>query len=278
MGVVAHATPFHVAPLLHTASTLSDVQRAPALALIAAPAATHAVVLSVLSARRTASVEAPAAATLKMLSPAQAAGCTPTQRRSGSDHAEPCAHIATTYLPCDADGVDETVGEPVGLGVNEGDGDGGAHAVLGPLVIARTTLLTSSDTYMVPVTASMAIDFGVYMSADEAGPPSPVKPAVPVEEPAACTIVPLGKTLCTLLYDESTTKRLSHESIAMPVGYFRAAAVASPPYIALPVGEFIYVPMTREMIPVVMFTMRTTNAPDSTMYKLPALSRANALG
>ncbi len=151
VGVVAHATPFHDAPLLHTASALSDVQRIPALAFATAPAAAHAAALSVVPPNRcTARVAAPTDATVKMLSPAHDAGCMPTQRCSEIDHAEPGAHSATAKLlrktALDADGVAETVGDVVGVGDTEGVGDGGAHAVFGPLAIARTTLLVDSET------------------------------------------------------------------------------------------------------------------------------------
>ncbi len=153
VGVVVHATPFHDVPLRHTASQLSAVQRAPALAFVTPPAASHASALSVVPPNRcTARVAAPTVATVKMLSPAHDAGCTPTQRRSGRDHAEPGAHSATakllptTALDADGLGVAETVSDAVGVGDTEGVDDGGTHAVLTPLAIARTTLLVSSAT------------------------------------------------------------------------------------------------------------------------------------
>ena len=72
-------------------------------------------------------------------------------------------------------------------------------------------------------------------------------------------------------------KRLPQPSNAMPVGNFSCAAVAGMPYVAL--GALPPVtPATREITPVVTFTMRTTKALLSTMYTLPAPSTARAPG
>jgi len=82
-----------------------------------------------------------------------------------------------------------------------------------------------SAKYIVPE-ESTAIPTGWFIFADNAGPASPVKPAV--VPPAIVVMIPLVLTTRIRLFEESAIYRLPLESNAMPSGPLNFADVACP--------------------------------------------------
>ncbi len=105
-----------------------------------------------------------------------------------------------------------------------------------------------------------------------AGPPSPLKPDVPI--PATVEMNPLRSTIRTRALRRSAIKRLPALSNAMPVGFCSCALVARPPS---PLNPGVPVPATVVMTPLV-FTIRTRALRRSAIKRLPALSNAIPVG
>src|ERR1039457_3865884 len=118
---------------------------------------------------------------------------------------------------------------------------------------------------------STATSLGWFSSAAVAGPPSPLKPAVPL--PATVLIVPAAVTFRMRLLP-SAMKRLPALSTAMPAGWNSSAEVAGPPS---PLKPAVPLPATVLIVPAAV-TFRMRLLVSSAMKRLPALSTATPSG